>query len=66
MNLADNTIIISGDLAQRISTRASRNTRTPLQEITHMLTPHMKRERESVERKAKRAEYEGSGFLRLR
>ncbi|MBK8454111.1 MAG: hypothetical protein WAQ53_07935 [Thiofilum sp.] len=65
MQTETDTITLSGDLAHWISTRAQRNTRTPLQELTHMLTPHMKRERDSVERKAKRAEYERTERLRL-
>lgn len=64
-NAANNdTITLSGDLAHWISTRAARNTRTPLQELTHMLTPFKKRELESIERKAKRTEAELKGGWR--
>jgi hypothetical protein len=54
MNLETVSIQVNGTLADWISQRAKRNTRTPLQELTHMLTPFMVREYQAQQRKAQK------------
>ena len=48
------TITLTGDMAEWLIDRAGRNTRTPEQELAHILTPYRNRAAKAKERKAKR------------
>ena len=53
----ESTVALQGELAEWLIQRAGRNTRTPEQELTHMLMPYRDRAAKAKERKARRAEW---------